>query len=378
METFFSARCPYCFKMLKTNNVVFEKPAAYNEDLFLKTYYAQNGQNSINSNFGYIDPAKKGSKDIIRDIDISRIMSGILDEGGEIHDIKLCPYCHHKLPNTFATSNTRYIAVVGLPSSGKTAYLSALNASLNKMSYFWTDQYLEANRPLNEMTNKYLTDPSATGIATQNIQGPYYYGLRTNEANVKDNIIFFDIPGEYYKDPTKISQQLKKFLLAADGIVFVINAAQSMETQPNEFNDNSVFNDNTKVGRIFAAFQEAGVNSQKKVAILFNKLDKLFTINAEFEGKYMVETQGEEVDESEIKVKSDAIKILLLNNPAVDSSIKQIINRIEVVFGTESRIFASSLIIENESRKVFRYNGAETPFLWLLSQTNAFPKKKID
>ncbi len=359
MRDIYTARCPFCFKKLKTNNVVFEKEIETNtEDNILKAYYEENNKFYASAYRSFIDPCRINKKNFCKDINNKSIIAGIIspsEETRKVYNQKLCPYCHNRLISSFATERTKYISVIGLTGSGKTAYLSAANASLSFRNFLWSSIDDESNKTLNDTTYAYMNDANIE-IATQNIQGPYFYSIRTDkEKNIDTNIIFYDIPGEFYEKKLLLNDTIKKYLLFSDGIVFVINAADDVQNQ------------SMRVNSILTTLYDIGIRKNKKIAIVLNKLDKLFSITPSFIGKYMIKSEDKRINLDTIKAKSDAIKGLLLsNNSCIDGTLKTVIKRINDQFGSDSCVFASSIINEKNGQKRFTYSGSEIPILWLI------------
>lgn len=361
MGDFYTVRCPFCFKKLKTNNVIFrEEVRTTTEDFILKAFNEANGQfhASASAYQSSIDPSRTNKNNFIKDVNNESIIAGIADPSGEtgiVYTQKLCPYCHNKLTSSFATEKTKYISVIGLTGSGKTAYLSAANASLNFRDFLWASIDREANKILDDTTREYMNNADIK-IATQNIQGPYYYSIRTDEEKEIDtNIVFYDIPGEFYEDVSKLNDTVKKYLLFSDGIIFVINVADDVKNQ------------SIRVNRILTTLYDIGIRKNKKIAIVLNKMDKIAQITPDFIGRYMIKSEDKNISLDRIKTKSEAIKGYLLSNSShIDSTLKTVIERINNQISSDSCIFASSIINENNDKKEFTYSGSEIPILWLI------------
>lgn len=394
MKKFPKVKCPYCFRVIKYNNVVFRcNSGEQMVDNYLKTYHLENGNPAFErEDYWVLDPAL---------LDINQVE--IDEEEGVIKGVenpeksmrlplttRLCPYCHNELLRSFGRKEARYIAVVGVPNSGKTTFLAAVNASLRgtrRYSYWGS---LDANRtaPLDDVTNKYSANDASARVATKAVQGPYFYHLQHQYSSPKgdsiktdQDIIFFDIPGEFYTSPETISTKLASYLENADGIVFIVNSAEEIEHQEAIKRGETARMVN--VTDILDAFHQAGVVKNKKVAIVFNKLDKVKSqLNLDNLDMFVPESTEEFIDNEAILEKSKRISTLMLGEGAgitnpTQNALFSYMKQIELSFGKNCCIFATRLLVEKEGTDeyFFRCDGAETPLLWLLSEMGAFPKK---
>lgn len=403
MKSFPLVKCPYCFQTLKFNDAVFRcNSGVKSVDEHLKSYNMENGNEAFErEDFGYVDPADL--KPIQITFDKEKHITGVENPNLAMHQPltqRLCPFCHNNLLKTFGKKETRYIAVVGVPNSGKTTYLAAVNSSLKDKLWNWSSLNSEQSSPLDIVTDLYRANQLKTKVATESIQGPYFYSLNyTDDITLENNskksanqmeshVVFFDVPGEFYSNADKISNSLENFISRADGIIFIVNAAEEVE------HERALRNGNTdkiiRVTDILEAFAQVEILGNKKTAIIFNKID-LIENEIALDSRISIfpkSTDGP-VNQSEIKELSDNTISLILGNGSVtqnatQNALNRYMRKIMQVFGKECRVFATHLIkeIPEEDEESFSYKfnsvGAETPFLWLLSQIGAFPSVGTD
>ncbi len=404
MKKFPSVKCPYCFEEIKYNDAVFRcNMGTKKQDNYLKAYHMENGNFAFSrEDYDFIDPSDLNKNQI--EMDKERRITGVENPNPAMRHFplqqRLCPYCHNDLLKSFGREETRYIAVVGVPSSGKTTYLAALNDRMPQQERAWFSLDNEKNAPLDNITRLYRANQPGIGTATKSVQGPYLYELQYSNnlireekerlLEMKSHIVFFDVPGEFYSDVNKISQKLSLFLEKADGIIFIINAAEEVEhrreMQTEEFMSNVDTKRLVSVTDILQAFVQADIIKNKKTAIIFNKIDLIESeINLSEQAKLNIfprPTAGQ-IDPAEIEnLSSYTISQILGAGTAFQNPTQEALfgymQKIRQVFGNESRVFATRMIREDpEDREKYTFvsSGAETPFLWLLSEMGVYPKK---
>ncbi len=361
------------------NNAVFRQNSGEETvDFYLKSYHHENGNTAYEKrDYDFIDPAILESSQL--EIDKYNRIIGVKNPDSALRlplEQRLCPYCHNNLIKKFGMYEARYIAIVGVPNSGKTTMLAAINAALRNKAWRWGSLDSEASRPLDDITEKYCRNETSARTATKSIQGPYFYKLNCANiaksfSNSEQHIVFLDIPGEIYMNANRIGRSLAKYLEKADGVIFVIDSAEAIS--------NTI-----RINNILDAFDQTGIASNKKVAIVFNKFDKITEPLGISDALAMnlppKKTDGP-IDTYAIKEQSKSIVSLMLGQGAniknqAQVSLANCMNKIQLVFGKDdSCVFTTRLLVENsDDTFIFKYDGAETPFLWLLSEMNAFPK----
>ena len=207
-------------------------------------------------------------------------LAGMIDSKGNKSDIRICPHCHNQLPFNFGKHPVKYIAIVGITSSGKTVYLSqflkGLFNNLSDIGFFQVDGMGDAenfwklnavkkgNRlPMGNVTDK-LTLPIAITIQ--------------NEKNEVYTLVFYDIAGENCVKP----DQMKKygpFIVNTDGIIMIVDPSQF----PGLLSDTDDTEDETiNPGKVLEAMYHAFVAAKCKegkcdvpIAVALSKSDLL-------------------------------------------------------------------------------------------------------
>lgn len=390
MKDFPLVKCPYCFEQIRYNDAVYRCTAGLRTiDMYLKTYHRDNGNYAYEKmDYPVVDPADLQAGKISCDEEGYIIGVENPDPTSRMMlDKRLCPYCHNDLSVNFGKCPTKYIAVVGVPNSGKTTYLAAVNDRMNYKEWNWIS-LSGINAPLNDVTSLYRNNRSEAHVATRSIQGPYLYGLNytpndETQQSVDTHIVLFDIPGEFYTNADKLSESLKNFLSKADGIIFIVNAAE--EKEHNNIIKKSGATDLVRVTNILDAFAQAGIAKNKKSIILFNKIDLIedeLGINDITKRDLFPEATDSVIEPETIERLSNFTKTAILvdkqHGNATTEALKQYMVKLQQTFGKDSKVFATRLLIPdpiNPDKLVFNSVGAETPFLWLLSEIGAFPVK---
>ncbi len=390
MKKFPTVKCPYCFETLKYNDAVFRCDSGFKHvDEHLRSFHYANGNEAFErEDYDFIDPADLTYQQI--NFDDEKHITGVKNPNlamSQPLQQRLCPYCHNNLLKSFGKKETRYIAVIGVPNSGKTTYLAAVNHSLRNKIWNWNSLNSEKNSPLDDVTDKYSANVIDSNVATKSIQGPYFYSLNFSDDNGKNSmdshIVFFDVPGEFYSNADKITYSLEQFLKNADGIIFIVNSAEEVEY--NKYLQEHDFKKMIKIDDILSAFEQVDIIKKKKTAIIFNKIDLIQDkIGLDPNLNIFPPVTNETIDAQQVDILSqNTISLILGDGSAYPSSTQVALSRymrkIRQVFGRDCRVFATKLMTEdvnNPGRFLFNSQGAETPFLWLLSEIGVFPKSE--
>lgn len=394
MKSFFEVRCPYCFHLLRYNNVVFRRTDGEKKfDEYLKTYnFDRLNYAYYEELFDYVDPADpkyKGRKLYDKNGYIVGLENPSGSSGLDLTQ-RLCPFCHNNLLDNFGRAKTKYIAVVGVSASGKTTFLAAVNNQLRKNENFtWMTMSATDSKSLENITDSYCNADDAARVSTKDIQGPFFYRLdyscsKEPDPKTEADVVFFDVPGENYADSKKINKQLRDYLTYADGIIFIVNSAEELERAAEIRKKGNLVEAN--VSNILEALYESKIFKDRKenlkTAIVFNKIDKIENdFNVYGSENWQPPTTGNSVDFDEIDKYSQRIKTLMLGNGGnqteLQKKLSSYMKRITLVFGEDCPVFATKLIVEMYNGE-YRFNseGADTPFLWLLAKMGAFPVKQ--
>lgn len=116
---------------------------------------------------------------------------------------RICPYCHNKLPLHYGKNPQKFIAILGVSSSGKTVFIKQL---LSKIQTSLQDGILShVNGSFVELTlpeddNSYLTldQPLPDSTRDLNFKVPYFVTMRFNKDNVLTtyDFVIYDVAGE--------------------------------------------------------------------------------------------------------------------------------------------------------------------------------------
>lgn len=156
---------------------------------------------------------------------------GMIDGKGNKSDARVCPHCHNRLPLNLGKYPVKYIALVGITSSGKTVYLSQLlknlYINLSDIGYIQVDG-------LDETENFWRTNlvkkgqKLPTGNVTDKLTPPVAVTIQNRETREIHTLIFYDIAGENCVN----SEQMKKygpFIVNSDGIIMIVDPGQFPE-----------------------------------------------------------------------------------------------------------------------------------------------------
>lgn len=239
-----NVKCPYCFKEIKYNNVVFRLVSgSMGTDPYVKAFEegkkhiaGDENYRYINEDFVYEDTMYTSIGDIEVDDDkgITAISNPDESSSGQILE-RCCPYCHSVLPADYGKSDVKFIAVIGAPSSGKSTLIASMHNNMisGDEGYYWTEG--SENGSLSALAQSLRTatrTQDRKDIATRVVQGPFYYRFQCSDKDGKEkssDIVFFDVPGEYFQDARRMRTELRNYLNNADGIIFVINAGEAAE-----------------------------------------------------------------------------------------------------------------------------------------------------
>ena len=158
---------------------------------------------------------------------------------GVVTSKRVCPQCHNDLPGGYAGMNSRFIALVGPKTSGKSTYITVLvrelrervgeafGAALNPMDDR-TDQRNETQRKdLFELGNL----PAVTPPAALDLAYPQLYRFTVARRalpggkSLSSSLAFFDAAGEDLKTEDSTTRYVP-YLAEADGIILAVDPLQ--------------------------------------------------------------------------------------------------------------------------------------------------------
>lgn len=374
MKKYFDVRCPYCFEQLRYNDAVFRcKSGDEQDDKYLKSYHAHlEERDTQNILYGFVDPADPKYSSYKREFDDGCYLTGIENPDkstkGFLNE-RLCPYCHNKLLNRFGRVPAKYIAVIGVPGSGKTTYLASINEMMRERiteSFSWINMDPN-NHELEHIANLYAK--GSIGAATKGVQGPYLRELGINKN--KTDIVFLDIPGECYVNEEMLTERIVNYVKYSDGLIFVVNAAETVEN-----NGETVLA--RTIDTVLGMLRKNNI-PKKPTAIILNKVDLVKKALVDRNGliDFFPPITSDAVDMNAVKEKSEKVINFMLKRGGdganIQANLRGYVNNIIRDFGEDCRVFATRLVLENH---LVPNQGFDTPFLWLLAKVGVFPAKQ--
>ena len=378
MKKYFDVRCPYCFEQLRYNDAVFRcKSGTEQEDKYLKSYKAHlEDKEAQDLLYGFVDPADPEYSNYKRNFEDGCYLTGIEDPDKSTKgflDERLCPYCHNKLLRMFGRAPAKYIAVIGVPGSGKTTYLVSINEMMRERI---TESFSWINMDPNDHDLEHIADlyaKGSIGAATKGVQGPYFRELEINKN--KTDIVFLDIPGECYIDKERLTERIIKYVKYSDGLIFIVNAAETVENNGEKVLGKTI---DTVLGML----RENDI-PKKPTAIILNKVDqrKLELVGRNALSDFFPPVTSDAVDMNAVNGKSEKVIDSMLKRGGdganIQANLRGYVNNIIRDFGEDCRVFATRLVLESQSEKQLVLNqGFDTPFLWLLAKMEVFPAKQ--
>ena len=255
-------KCPYCFKPFSTEAVQFKAMTVYTqqdleefteEEMEGKQAYLESDDERYRSfwndypgsdpGFQYegfptllskkIDAGREFSYPVARtcDRDPEGFLYQAVDDEGRTTKVRICPHCHNPLPFEYGKYPVKYIAVVGITSSGKTIYLAQLLAKIKEvlaradLTVIGTHEEVDAFVRNNRIRKGV---PLPGGNATNLLTLPMPLNVIHNRDNKKYTLVFYDIAGENCVKPELMSK-FGSFIEYASGILMIVDPVQFSE-----------------------------------------------------------------------------------------------------------------------------------------------------
>ncbi|MEI6131420.1 MAG: GTPase domain-containing protein [Bacillota bacterium] len=359
--------CPYCFKIIWKNNVVFRKKDGEKvTDEYIKAYEKNKGNEDFSRNdYKYVDPAffpeheKKYSD--------SNLLLSIRDKTGNELDDRLCPYCHSEFHTGFGERETFPFSVIGNTNAGKTTYLSAIskqvkNSIFLNLIHVGGEKTIERYGEVLDKTEfKDLSDNSKSTVA---FLGPYIYDAITNIPVTKKTpkkkdatLVFYDLPGESFKNPEDISKNAS-YISHSSGWIFLIDPTMDHKNAVSVFDS------------IYNSFIASGNRHKTNIALVINKGDLLTDIgNDEYFTAMQQRTyfEKEPLDLQLVKKNSDEIRRVIVNK---SGDLRALEANVSKFFGEKN---FSWFITSCFNQDGFKPINCEEPFYWLLSKIGLYP-----
>ena len=313
------AKCPFCFHVIPAFSAAFRSESVYTQqdleelsemeqekadpyierqDELLEQYWKNfpgskpMGKNETHAAMHAMNTEHNVIKNSNFELDEDGFPYAMVDEFGRKTTRRLCPHCHNQLPHAYGKFPVRFIAVVGITSSGKTVFLSQLMdyieeylTRVNLVPIGIHEELSEyvASHPIRR--NKELPVGNPAHLMTL----PLPINVENRDTGERYTFIFYDIAGENCVKPDQM-QKYGPFIENADGIIMIIDPLQFSDT----FDLDAMIDDERDMARpekvanaMYTAFIDAHSSVSGKspvpVAIAISKSDML---RPYFENRY--------------------------------------------------------------------------------------------
>lgn len=255
-------KCPYCFKPFSTEAVQFKAMTIYTEqdleefsedEIRRKRAYLEaddepytrfwNNYPGSDPKFQYERfptllsvPLDTGgairypvAKSRLRDAE--GFLYKVTDAEGRESKVRICPHCHNPLPFEYGKYPVKYVAVVGITSSGKTIYLAQLLTKIKEILARVDLTVIGTHTEVDTFVNNYRIRkgvPLPGGNTTDLLTLPIPVNVINNKTNEKYTLVFYDIAGENCVNPESMNKY-GRFIENANGIVMIIDPRQFSE-----------------------------------------------------------------------------------------------------------------------------------------------------
>lgn len=254
-------KCPYCFQDILSSEVAFRAETAYSQqdlddftpeemerkalylksrdelyEMFWNRYPGSTPEDKYEKNpvlspvdDRYLTNAKfQDGAQLLFQTDIEGFLNEVIDTEGRASNIRICPCCHNRLPFEFGKYPVKFIAVVGITSSGKTVYLSQMLKKIREFLLKVDMTVAGIGAEVDEFVKKHTIQKGKElpiGNATNVLTKPIPVNVKNNRTGERTTLVFYDIAGENCVDPDQM-KQYGPFIRNADGILMVIDPKQ--------------------------------------------------------------------------------------------------------------------------------------------------------
>ncbi|WP_327006421.1 hypothetical protein OHA72_03540 [Dactylosporangium sp. NBC_01737] len=323
--------------------------------------------------------------------------------------IRLCPKCHSQLPNHFGKVESRMIALIGAKESGKTVFVTVLlHEMMNRVSRRFGVSVLGAD---DETRSHYRRDyedslyhqgqlPDITRSATAGRRRrPLVFSFAINQkrfgrSRVDRSVLsFFDTAGEDLTSADSVELNTR-YLNSADGIILLLDPLQMLGARPL-INDDAELPAVAEVsdlpehvlGRVINLLERdlrpSGRGKIKKpIAVAFSKMDALTSALPEDTPLLAEPAEVPQFDEADSLTVHRHIEQLL--HKWQGGNLNETLN----LHFEQYRLFGLSALGNSPvtadgaggGRRVSHHGiqpiRVADPFLWLMSEFGAIPKKR--
>lgn len=253
--------CPYCFNTIRSDEVAFRAMTVYTQqdldtfsleekekktpylmstdelyEAFWNRYPGSKPEDEYEkypvispSDPRYLTNAKvPAGLELVFQTDIEGFVNEVIDTEGCSSTVRICPYCHNRLPFEFGKYPVKFIAVVGITSSGKTIYLSQMLKKIREF-LFQADMTVAGMCPeVDEFVREHSIQKGKelpVGNAADALTKPIPIHVKNNQTGERATLVFYDIAGENCVNPDQMNKY-GPFIKNADAMIMVIDPKQ--------------------------------------------------------------------------------------------------------------------------------------------------------
>lgn len=254
-------QCPYCFREVWSDEVAFRAMTVYTQQ-DLETFSLEEREkktpylmikDELYESFWNRYPGSKpedvyerypvlslcdhryltndkfyNGAELIFQTDVEGFMNEVIDTEGCSSTVRICPHCHNRLPFEFGKYPVKFIAVVGITSSGKTIYLSQMLKKIREF-LFQVDMTVAGICPeVDEFVREHTIQKGKElpiGNAADALTKPISINVKNNQTGERTTLVFYDIAGENCVNPDQMNKY-GPFIKNADGMIMIIDPKQ--------------------------------------------------------------------------------------------------------------------------------------------------------
>lgn len=248
-------KCPYCFKKFAPNLALFKAQTVYTEqdledlseeEKARKEPYCEVDDAAYTRFWRDFPGSTTGFKyernPIIangevhteylsyqkKTFDSDNFLYQVTDTEHRTTKIRICPHCHNPLPHEYGKYPVKYIAVVGITSSGKTVFLAQLLAKIQEFLSRAGLTVLGMHDEADDFVRKHpikRDKPLPAGNAAHVLTPPIPLNVVNTKTHQKYTLVFYDIAGENCVKSNRMNK-FGRFVENADGIIMIIDPQQ--------------------------------------------------------------------------------------------------------------------------------------------------------
>ena len=136
----------------------------------------------------------------------------------------------------------KYIAVVGITSSGKTVYLSQLLKNIDEYMTRMNLTVIGLHREIDNFVRRYPIrrgQALPSGTTTDALTTPMVINVKHNLTGARHTLVFFDIAGENCVDEKQM-EKYGMFVTHADSIIMIVDPGQMVDITGLHQNSNEI------------------------------------------------------------------------------------------------------------------------------------------